>query len=39
MKSSFILFSSIDIHIAYNAKNGVKEDYVHYVYIDRLPTI
>jgi len=28
MKSSLILFSFVDIHITYNAKNGVKEDYV-----------
>jgi len=39
MKSSLILFFSVDIHIVYNAKNGVKEYYVHYVYIDRLSTI
>lgn len=23
-----ILFSSVDIHVAYNAKNGVKENYI-----------
>lgn len=32
-------YSSVNIHITYNAKNGVKENYILYIYMDRPSSI